>query len=187
MPVTDDLRFAASDVFPVAIASQWRYSPCSRSFKMRLTYLGRTSLVWTLSQFCRRHKTADKTRSCESTFSYTHISQNFSFFPWTLRITLWTISLVINELGTWVIHLWKLPFLKALFNRNIISKNYTSMFDIPSVFPQTMDEAGRKALQRNQELLTKDLVISDELFAALVRSRIFTESMVDEIKVCWRR
>ena len=38
------------------------------SFKMRLTYLGRTLLVWALSQFCRRHKTADKTRSCERTF-----------------------------------------------------------------------------------------------------------------------
>ena len=60
------------------------------------------------------------------------------------------------------------------------------MFDIPSVFPQTirMDEAHRKALQTNQELFTSDLVISDELFDSLVRSGVFTESMVDEIKVC---
>ena len=42
---TADGRCATSHVFRVAIASQWWYSPCSSSFEMRLTYLGRTSLV----------------------------------------------------------------------------------------------------------------------------------------------
>ena len=64
---TADGRRATYHVFRVAIASQWWYSPCSSSFQMRLTYLGRTSLVWTFSQFCRRHKTSDKTSSCERT------------------------------------------------------------------------------------------------------------------------
>ena len=40
-----DGRCATSHVFRVAIASQWLYSPCSSSFQMRLTYLGRMSLV----------------------------------------------------------------------------------------------------------------------------------------------
>ena len=40
---TADGRRATSHVFRVAIASQWLYSPCSSSFQMRLTYLGRTS------------------------------------------------------------------------------------------------------------------------------------------------
>ena len=41
-PISDDVRFAVSHVFRLAIASQWRHSPCSRSFKMKLTYLGQT-------------------------------------------------------------------------------------------------------------------------------------------------
>ena len=42
---TADGRCVTSHVFRVAIASQWWYSPCSSSFQMRLTYLGRTSLI----------------------------------------------------------------------------------------------------------------------------------------------
>ena len=64
-----DGRRATYHVFRVAIASQWYCSPCSSSFQMRLTYLGRTSLVWTVSQFWRRHKTSDKTSSCERTLT----------------------------------------------------------------------------------------------------------------------
>ena len=80
-----------------------------------------------------------------------------------------------------------------LFNRisNIISKNSTSMFDIPSVFPQTLplDEIHLKILQRNQEAImrTQSLINMDlcaQLCAHLVQSDVFTVNMVDKIKVC---
>ena len=71
-----------------------------------------------------------------------------------------------------------------LSNRNIISKNATSMFDIPSGFPQTiaMDETHRNILQRNQELLVRDLIFDEKLFEKL--SDVFATSMVLKIQVC---
>ena len=58
------------------------------------------------------------------------------------------------------------------------------MFDIPSVFPQTLakDEALGKILQRNQELLVRDLVIDWKLFEEL--RDVFATSVVLNIEVC---
>ena len=45
--------------------------------------------------------------------SYTYVSQTLKFYPEHCA-SLWTISPVINELGTWVIHLWKCVILKSI-------------------------------------------------------------------------
>ena len=58
------------------------------------------------------------------------------------------------------------------------------MFDIPSGFPQTiaMDQRHRDILQRNQELLVRDLVIDEKLFEKL--RDVFATSVVLNIEVC---
>ena len=58
------------------------------------------------------------------------------------------------------------------------------MFDIPSVFPQTiaMDETHRNILQRNHEYLMKNLVIDEKLFEEL--RVVFSTSVVLTITVC---
>ena len=53
------------------------------------------------------------------------------------------------------------------------------MFDIPSVFPQTF----AKDIIFT-EILRKNIIVNDELFSHLVQRGVFTDSMVDEIKVC---
>ena len=55
------------------------------------------------------------------------------------------------------------------------------MFDIPSVFPQRMDETHRKILQRNQDYLEKNLCISRTFCAQLVQHGVLNNSMVDEL------
>ena len=55
------------------------------------------------------------------------------------------------------------------------------MFDIPSVFPQRMDETHRKILQINQEYLEEKLCISRTFCAHLVQHGVLTNSMVDEL------
>ena len=47
-----------------------------------------------------------------------------------------------------------------------------------------MDEKHRKALRSNRVALVRDLIVNEELFAHLEQSDVFTDSMVDEIKVC---
>ena len=73
-----------------------------------------------------------------------------------------------------------------LSNRNIIRKNATILFDMPSVFPQTiaMDEMHRKILQSNRELLVRDLYYHTDLCDHLVKHGVFTVHVMDEIKVC---
>ena len=58
------------------------------------------------------------------------------------------------------------------------------MFDITSVFPQTMDGIHRKILQINQEYLVQYLDVKRELCAQLVQNGVFTASMMDELQVC---
>ena len=54
------------------------------------------------------------------------------------------------------------------------------MFDIPSVFPQAIQEI----LRRNKEDLVRDLVVDDFLFLLLQLSGVCTDRMEEEIKVC---
>ena len=62
------------------------------------------------------------------------------------------------------------------------------MFDIPSVFPQTMDETHRKILQKNEYALLRNFVDNADLCATLcahlVDNHVFTVTMVDAIMVC---
>ena len=69
---------------------------------------------------------------------------------------------------------------------NIIDKNSTSMFDILSVFPQTvtMDETHKNVLRRNKDALVKDLFVYKDFCDPFVQADVFTVSDVDEIKVC---
>ena len=69
---------------------------------------------------------------------------------------------------------------------NIIDKNSTSMFDILSVFPQTvtMDETHKNVLQRNKDALVKDLFVYKDFCDPFVHAGVFTVAIVDEIKVC---
>ena len=55
------------------------------------------------------------------------------------------------------------------------------MFDMPSVFPQTiaMDEMRRKILQRN-----RDFYFHRDLCDHLVQHGVFPVHMMNEIKVC---
>ena len=55
------------------------------------------------------------------------------------------------------------------------------MFDIPSVFPQTIH---REILQRNKEDLVRDLVVDGKLFLQMQLSDVCTDRMEEEIKVC---
>ena len=77
---------------------------------------------------------------------------------------------------------------------NIIDKNSTSMFDILSVFPQTvtmdepqtvtMDETHKNILRRNKDALVRDLFVYKDFCEPLVQAGVFTVAIVDEIKVC---
>ena len=78
--------------------------------------------------------------------------------------------------------------LAKTLNRNVISKNSTSMFDISSVFPQTMDDTHRTILQSNEAALLRNFVDNRDLCARLcahlVVNGVFTIEMVDAIMVC---
>ena len=54
------------------------------------------------------------------------------------------------------------------------------MFDIPSVFPQAIQEI----LRRNKEDLVRDLVVDDKLILQLQLSDVWTDRMDEEITVC---
>ena len=56
----------------------------------------------------------------------------------------------------------------------------TSMFDIPYVFPQAIQEI----LRRNEEDLVRDLVVDDKLLLEMHLSGVCTDRMEEEIKVC---
>ena len=58
------------------------------------------------------------------------------------------------------------------------------MFDIPSVFPQTMDVRHMEILQSMQEVLVGNLVVNDELIFQLERGGVSTVGMKHEEKVC---
>ena len=62
------------------------------------------------------------------------------------------------------------------------------MFDIPFVFPQTMDEIQREILRTNHRdfmtTLVDDKNLCAQLCTHLVRNGVFTGSVMNELKVC---
>ena len=61
------------------------------------------------------------------------------------------------------------------------------MFDIPSVFPQQMDEKEREILQSNQrhlEARKRKLMINRDLFAHFVHTSVYTVGFEEKAKVC---
>ena len=47
-----------------------------------------------------------------------------------------------------------------------------------------MDEKHREILRSNRVDLVRDLVVNEDLFSHLVQGDVFTDSIVEEIKVC---
>ena len=69
---------------------------------------------------------------------------------------------------------------------NIIDKNSTSMFDILSVFPQTvtMDETHKNILRINKDAHVRDLFVYKDFCGPFLQAGVFTVTIVDEIEVC---
>ena len=58
------------------------------------------------------------------------------------------------------------------------------MFDIPSVFPQPMDETERGIRQRKQKAGMKKLIINRDLFAHFIQTSVYTIGFKEKAKVC---